>query len=282
LTWELGGEEKGPLSDCYFLGPPLPLDGKLYVLIQKDDAQTGELRLVCLDPSKKGLVEWQAALTTVPEPMRRTPFRRMQALHVAAADGLLICPIHAGSLIAVDQNTGKIRWRCAHREAKAVAPAAGSEWMVTAPILHDGKIVFTAPDSQYVYCVNLKTGRLVWKAARDKDLYLGGVSSGSVLLVGPKSCRALRLSDGKLRWRTETGLPSGQGTLHADHYYLPLQEAAASGKPEICVLDIVKGTIVKRLRLPDDAVPGNLVFTDGILVSQGVRSLIAYVPEKDK
>jgi hypothetical protein len=75
-------------------------------------------------------------------------------------------------------------------------------------------------------------------------------------------------------FHTKTGLPSGQGALQANCYYLPL-EIAASGKPEIYVFDIAKGKVVKRLRLANDAVPGNLVFTDAILVSQGVRSLIA-------
>jgi len=33
LAWELGGRsDKGELNDSYFLGPPLPLGGKLYVL----------------------------------------------------------------------------------------------------------------------------------------------------------------------------------------------------------------------------------------------------------
>lgn len=62
-AWEIGGlssaetkntnaagssNMKYDLLDSYFLGPPLPLFGKLYVLNEKSNL---ELRLVCIDPS---------------------------------------------------------------------------------------------------------------------------------------------------------------------------------------------------------------------------------------
>src|SRR4051812_8090468 len=48
LEGELGGRgEMGDLMDSFFLGPPLPVDGRLYVLNQKGK----DLRLVCIDPA---------------------------------------------------------------------------------------------------------------------------------------------------------------------------------------------------------------------------------------
>src|SRR5207244_4120566 len=47
-AWEVGGRGDevlaGELDDCYFLGAPLPLDGRLYVLVET----RGELALACL------------------------------------------------------------------------------------------------------------------------------------------------------------------------------------------------------------------------------------------
>jgi len=34
---QVGGRGKGELDDCYFLGPPLPLNGKLYALVDRAD-----------------------------------------------------------------------------------------------------------------------------------------------------------------------------------------------------------------------------------------------------
>src|SRR5207249_1098283 len=49
LAWEIGGpDEKDPrLVDTYFLGSPLPLNGRLHVLSEKMQ----ELRLLTLDPA---------------------------------------------------------------------------------------------------------------------------------------------------------------------------------------------------------------------------------------
>ena len=61
LVWTLGGPAAAPLTeededkatsayqlcqDAFFLGPPLPLNGRLYVLVERN----GRMRLLCLDP----------------------------------------------------------------------------------------------------------------------------------------------------------------------------------------------------------------------------------------
>ena len=58
-VWELGSKrDQSDLHGSYFLGPPLPLGGKLYVLTEKNQ----DLRLVCLDtakdPNKENPVVW--------------------------------------------------------------------------------------------------------------------------------------------------------------------------------------------------------------------------------
>ena len=58
--WVVGGEhgeDEPKLAGAFFLGPPLPLAGKLYVLAEFN----GEIRLVVLD-AQNGRLEWQQQL----------------------------------------------------------------------------------------------------------------------------------------------------------------------------------------------------------------------------
>src|SRR5262249_24924248 len=127
-----------------------------------------------------------------------------------------------------------------------------------------------------VHCLSLRTGELLWKQKRADDLYLAGVHNSKVLLVGKSACRALNLADGKQLWRTETGLPSGQGVADDNVYYLPLRAGAQSREPEVCPLDIDKGTILAHTRSHRQEVPGNLLFFDSLVLSQTATHITAY------
>ena len=101
----IAGEE---LKDTFFLGPPLPLGGKLYLLVEKNT----ELRLVCLDPAKvvtyadnkrrSPELVWQQSLGTANFRLPQDSLRRLQAAHLAYADGVIVCPTNAGVVLGVD------------------------------------------------------------------------------------------------------------------------------------------------------------------------------------
>jgi outer membrane protein assembly factor BamB len=314
LLWEVSGpadkddpkeetEHKGDSNDVgesYFLGPPLPLHGKLYVLGEKNQ----DLRLICLDP-EHGEVQWVQLLATTQSKLSQDVSRRTWAAHLAYGEGILVCPTNAGMLLGVDLLSHSVVWAHPYREkGQAPAPnpmqqrlwmrggvmmqdgnpnlASAPEWKVTAPVVQDGRVVFTAPDGSSVRCLNLRDGSLVWKAARtDDDLYLGGVVRGKVLIVGKKECRALRLADGTKVWQTATGLPSGQGVATENLYYLPLKEGR-NREPEVCALDVNTGKDVSHTRSRQKELPGNLLLYDGDVISQTVDEVAAYPQLKVK
>ena len=89
-----------------------------------------------------------------------------------------------------------------------------SNWKVSPPVIVDGKVVFTAPDSSAVCCINLRDGVELWSVPQlDSDLFFAGVVNDKVLLVGKNTIRALKLSNGTMAWPAlQTGdLPSGHG-----------------------------------------------------------------------
>ena len=320
IKWELGGlgadsrnGDKGELNDSFFLSAPLPLGDRLYVL----NEQNGELRLLCLDPAKdasqgENPIVWTQTLATVRDKLEVDVGRRIQAALPAYGEGILVCPTNAGAVLAIDLLTHSLVWAHSYRKIPAQDPNqpmgmqqmmirrgmivhngqqqnANSEWRVTAPVIQDGKIVYTPPDGNALLCLNLRDGTPAWEAARNDDLYLGGVYNSKVLLVGKNHCRALNLSDGKEVWKEKTGTPSGLGTAGNNIYYLPLRKSARSKEegPEVCAINIETGKIEKEARSRKKSngsieIPGNLLFYNGDVISQTALAVASYPQLKVK
>jgi outer membrane protein assembly factor BamB len=311
MRWKLGGtgakkntnDPKGEMNDCHFLGPPLSLGGRLYAIHAKDK----ELRLAVIQAAT-GKIDRIVSLAKTGTPLVEDMFRRLHAAHAAYGDGILVCLTNAGAILGVDLRSLTIAWAYIYREDK---PPAGkdtaanedmfrddspermmqlrranigrfNDWKNTAPVVVDGKVIFTAPDSTFLHCLVVKDGSLLWKAdQKTGDLYLGGVYGGKVLVVGKERCRALNLTDGKEAWSLETGMPSGRGIVADNNYYLPLKSATESRKPEVCIIDVANGKIVghtrqSKIEAEKDIVPGNLLFFADRLLSQSATHMIAY------
>jgi outer membrane protein assembly factor BamB/tetratricopeptide (TPR) repeat protein len=327
LVWELGDPEvKGLFADCYFLGPPLPLGGKLYLLIEKQQ----ELRLVCLEileETKEGgpkytpkIVATQT-LGTTQEKMQNDVLRRITAAHLTYGEGILVCPTNAGAVFGINLLENSLVWAYPYREKSdqpqqaqmgqqfigrggrvfiaggGMAPGISNgvnpnhnQWKASAPVIADGKVVFTAPDARSIHCVNLRDGSPVWhKPKHEDDLYLGNVCNGKVLIVGKKNVRGLSLSSGETLWVLETGMPAGQGIGSDNFYYLPLKEAGRTKKPQICAIDVDRGKIVpgveprpRSIRGDDYDVPGNLLFYEGDVISLTDEEVVVYPQLKVK
>jgi RNA polymerase sigma factor (sigma-70 family) len=257
--------------------------GKLYVLAEKNS----ELRLLCLEPHE-GKPLWAQTLATTKGKMHMDPGRRVHAVHLAYADGILVCPTNAGTLLGVNLRTHKPIWAYKYGEDETetspeqkpvVFQLDPARWRASAPVICDGRVLFTAPDDTTLHCLKLRDGAPLWKVGQADDLYLGGVHAGRVLLVGKNTCRALSLRDGTELWKVKTGMPSGLGVACDNLYYLPLN-ADGSRMPEVCIIDIAKGQIVAHRNSPDpDDAPGNLLFYKGAVLSQTATYIACYPQE---
>lgn len=287
LLWELGGDrDPKELQDCFFLGAPLPLAGKLYLLVEHN----GELRLVCLDPPKTELatpaILWMQTLATTQVKLAQDPGRRIQAANLAYGDGILVCPTNAGAVLGVDLLTRSLLWAYPYREGQVtemrgdrafgravpILPVKAPEWKASAPIIQDGRVIFTAPDAASIHCLRLRDGTRLWKAARGDDLFLAGVFKEKVVLVGKTHIRALSAANATPLWTLEVGQPAGQGVCTGQHYYLPIKKPVAG----VCKIDIQKGEIVSTSRCRDEESLGNLVYYDGDVISQNEQWVRAY------
>jgi outer membrane protein assembly factor BamB len=315
VAWDIGSAgNNSPFAETFFLGPPLPLGGKLYVLAETNR----EIRLLCLEtrpawlghenPPREGhKVElvWAQTLCTVEVRLADDPVRRAHAAHLSYGDGLLICPTNAGMILGVDLLTRTLVWADSYQVDKSgeerghelpqaqfgggrrgvrfggpmgepylTGPLNDTVWQSSVPMVQQGHVIFTAYDSDAVHCLRLRDGTHVWKHNRNDEregnfIYLAGVFEGKVLLVGPKSCRALNLTDGKVLWTLPTGMPCGRGVASGGQYFLPLQSG------EVWALDLAKGEVVSKSKSRKEK-PGNLVFHDGDVLSQNVMTLTCY------
>ena len=242
LAWTLGGlgtllksedEEKVTSAarlteNSYFMGAPLPINGKLYALYERD----GHLKMACLDPHKTTVppaVNGRAS-TPVPEllwvqnlgrannPLKQDSLRRFQSSFMASADGVIICPTNSGAVIAVDINARSLLWAHTYNAGEARGeigpggnlpgglrrqqfpgggmgqPLPNERWRSSNPIIVKGRVVMSAYDSDQVQCLDLRTGKLLWTENRQvEDAYVGGVVSGNVIIVGRNSVRAIKL-----------------------------------------------------------------------------------------
>jgi outer membrane protein assembly factor BamB/tetratricopeptide (TPR) repeat protein len=296
LTWEQGLTSKHEeFKNGLFLGPPLPVGGKLYALFEHSDS--GDLELVALNPADGTLLGQPQQLGTVEDNAKviYDLSRRIHAVHLSYGEGFLVVPTHAGEILGVDLLSRTLAWAYPYREKSSgqdpmigafppgmiirpgMMPLTNSitgNWYNTPPVIVEGKVVFTAPDANSVHCINLRDGIQVWKRPQaDGDLYLGGVYDGKVVVVAKTGVRLLSLATGEqLKFLPTGDMPSGQGVASKNIYYLPLS------KGEICAIDLEHGTIKAHNRSGSKGAPapGNLMFYEGDVFSMTPREVVVY------
>lgn len=301
LQWEVGGPRLGKgqeltLAGTFFLGPPLAVDGHLYILGEN----SGEVSLHVLD-ALTGTLEWSQSLGIPEGSLDLVGRRRMVGISPAMSNGILVCPTDSGIVVGVDPAARKLLWgtrytvntpvtRARSRVNFQMGGVAGmigaqddeSRWIDSTPVIGDGHVVVTPRDSEEIHCLRLHDGEVIWRRARGTSLTVAAIHDGNVIVVGRNQVEAIRLKDpekstagtvpqGKSAWRDPTPIPtpSGRGVRCGSRYLIPLSTG------EIATLDLKTGQLVARSKSRDGAVPGNLIAVRGAIVSQTVDSVTA-------
>ena len=216
LVWTLGGPEGVPLKDdeeekttdtqlltenVFFLGPPLAVNGRLYVLYERKS----QVKLACLDPARilVGLppadgktpphrypeLLWTQNLGDSSTSLRTDTPRRVQAAYLAYSDGVLVCPTNCGVVVGVDVSARRLLWARYYgspTDPKTLPGGGGfgppgvvfgggmrggvpvaqpipiDRWRAATPIVTAGKVLVTAHDSDQLQCLDLRTGESLW------------------------------------------------------------------------------------------------------------------------
>ncbi|TVS18003.1 MAG: hypothetical protein EA424_11765 [Planctomycetaceae bacterium] len=284
--WIVGGEsgeDEPALAGAFFLGPPLPLEGNLYGMIEVN----GEIRLVVLNAANGRLV-WQQQLAHVESrTIEVDGVRRLVGAMPSYEGGVLICPTSAGAVVAVDRAARSLLWGYQYLDAPQQPQHAGlraaqlarripqpvdSRWIDSTVTMADGRVLVTPAETDDLHCLDLLTGEPVWEPQpRGDHLYVACVHHGKVILVGPEQMTAIQLKDGQAAWENPLDLmdpPSGRGLYTGQHYFLPTMGS------ELLKIDLDSGQIVERTMT--SIVLGNLVAYRDEILSHGPQWLSTF------
>jgi outer membrane protein assembly factor BamB len=313
--------------DAVFLGAPLPLNGKLYVLAE----QGGVVRLLCLDPkalvavpgqTKKPALVWSQKLGRPNSLLPQDPVRRFQGCTLAAGDGIIVCPTNSGAVVAVDIMSRSLLWAHAYRKLDQnpqfprrggvqIDPNTGrpilpeqlkdDRWRAAGPVVSGGKVLLTAYDSDYLQCLDLRTGKLLWEEKRDQsDLYVGGVVNDRVIVVGKTLVKGYHLAAQPGATKPKEAFPpvplpnatpTGHGVGGKGVFYLPVRHDAAGRDAvppaELWAINVETGQVASKTAARKRSDPaanaelaryglGNLVFQDGQVFAQSATELACF------
>ncbi len=281
LRWIVGdedGTDEPKLAGAFFLGPPLPLMGQLYVLAEMN----GEIRLVVLD-GDTGHLQWSQQLAHVDaRDIGSDPQRRSAGASPSFSDGVLLCPTSSGAVVAVDISTRSLLWGYQYPTADTPTRVnmtgfryspkeIGDRWADATVTIADGRVLVTPVESDHLFCLDLITGEPVWEPkAREDMLFTGCVVDGFAIMVGKKNVKAIAIDDGHVAWTREltAGVPSGRGMLSGHQYYLP------TSANRLLKIDTTTGDIIEDIET--DVTLGNMVAYKDQIISLNVDWLATY------
>ncbi|MBN1854358.1 MAG: PQQ-binding-like beta-propeller repeat protein [Pirellulales bacterium] len=294
-VWEINGADAdGPLAGAFFLGAPLPLDGRLYVLAEI----RGGIQLVVIRPIDswpRWELEWIQQLANLESGILENPRRRWTGAVPSAENGVLVCPTSAGAVIGVDFIQRTLLWayryptrmakiqgvhpRIARIQQDRMEQGSGRQnnrWIDSTAILVAGRVLLAPPDSDFLHCLDLRTGTMLWKRPRENALLIACVHDQNIMLIGKHEAMALRLEDGEPAWKDgpctfqQGVLPTGRGFLSEGKYFIPMSNG------QIIALDVTGGTVVERIESHAGMPLGNLICHQGAVLSHNECFLEKY------
>lgn len=295
------GEDEWQLQDHFFMGVPLVLGDHLYCIAEV----SGEIRLLGMklnysarntsEPDYSAVVEFTQPLVRPSEDINMHPSRRISGVTPSYADGVLVCQTTAGAVVGFDLKRRSLMWgyqygsryqtddtnpraalmRRANSKSRLNQPEDEGRWTTATSAIWKSRVIVTPRDSDELHCIDLLTGDTVWRRPRSNGLFLACIHNGNAIIVNTSGVEAISVETGKPSWTNPipTGMPSGHGCRSGDRYFLPL------GNKRVGVIDLNVGRLLAELPALHGRQAGNLVASNGVVVSQSLDGISAFLPD---
>lgn len=277
--------DDGGMGRDWFMGAPLVVGRDLFVLVEAH----GQVRVDVLDVAD-GTVQWSQPLADLEERQSAAGpdcyARRLAGLTPALAEGVLVCPIGGGTVVALDLTSRALLWAHSYRLAaergddaggirlrgltgeprEPVAGRGGDPW----PVIAGGRVFLMPYDSDGLVCLGLRDGAAAWQRPLRGRRQIAGIVAGSLILVSADGIEAVSADTGRQRWmrpHPPGSRPSGRGLLTGTRLFLPVDA------PAVVEIDLADGRLAGQHAVRGGGVPGNLVAVRGEVISRGIDFL---------
>ena len=309
-------DDENALKETWFLGAPLPLHGRLYVIGETD----GVLQLFVLESQTGRLIARQPFAQSTAS-LSVNIVRRTYPLFPSASEGIVICPTGCGLIAALDTTTLAPVWCFSYVPLPVSTPGQGnrnpnmprvqqrmllgpgtsieytlkhlfsdSGWQVPSIIIDKRRVLVAPPDQGALYCLDLLSGKLLWEqtVSRSNSLYVAGIHNDKVFLITPGNVVTLDMNTGKDLTPPDSRFPvtlqpAGVGVRSGDKYFIPFTDG------QLAIADLNTGTptwLNASGSAADDAIDddsvqqsiefGNLVGIKGRFFSQSPTQIASF------
>ena len=300
--WEAGGQrssqtQANTLSGFYFLGAPLILGSRVYVLAESREGifllQLGEPESRSDAGGSGNPRVLHSQLLAVPQfTLQDHPVRKHAGLVPSYAQGLLICPTCDEHVIAISAEDHSVRW--AYRYAGSVRlPELGQQvpvlagamssmhsdrvdvaarWTDSLPRIVGDRILYSPRDADELLCLDLQTGRELWRTPRGLARSVAAVTDDVVVVLGNKLVMAVTIQTGELLWTQEIrdGVISGTAAADGRMIHVP------TSTPSLVSFEISSGRRLLTRRLKTTEPAGNLLMLNDRLICQSMTTISSF------
>ena len=243
-------DDEKTFKETWFLGAPLSLQGRLYVMGETE----GVLQLLMLE-SQTGRLIARQTIAHPPSSMTADVVRRTYPMFPSASGGIVICPSGSKLVVALDATTLAPIW-CFSYAPQTPSPTnrtirnlprmmsnmslgdndlqyflSNSGWQVPSMIVDRQRVLIAPPDQAALYCLDLLSGELLWHQlfSRRDTLYVAGVREDKIFLVTPNKIMTIDLKTWRDVSREEHQFPAGLrpvgvGVRSGDQYFIPFTD----------------------------------------------------------
>jgi len=273
-----------------FEGSPVADGERFYVAMRRADTQ---IYVACFERGTSRLL-WRRRVCAA-ETLGRAEEPIVSSLLLSLHEDTLYLNTHAGSIVALEAESGRLRWLVAYPRCvtgRANPQQLGQHWFrdLTPCLIHQGLVICAPADLDRILALDAAAGLTVWETPSgqsDDIVHLLGIGQGQLLASGDY-LYWIDAATGKITSRFPgNGDPAGggakpspsgygRGVICGDRVYWPTRERIFVFRQEIGS-DHLPTPARQPIELAARGITGgNLLIADGLLLVAGPRKIWAF------